>query len=77
MDQVMTDSWEPYEHFVPPETHIPSKAATFTVEGYHSLFRHSKPCWDIRSGSDGEMDRLLENRSDPTDQTDSSFPTGF
>ena len=38
--QVMTDNWEPYEHFVPPEKHVQSKAETFTVEGYNSLFRH-------------------------------------
>ena len=38
--QVMTDYWEPYEHFVPPEKHVQSKAETFTVEGYNSLFRH-------------------------------------
>jgi len=38
--QVMTDYWEPYEHFVQPEKHVQSKAETFTVEGYNSLFRH-------------------------------------
>ncbi len=37
---VMTDYWEPYEHFVPSEKHRQSKAETFTVEGYNSLFRH-------------------------------------
>ncbi len=40
LTQVMTDYWEPYEHFVPAEKHIQSKAETFTVEGYNSLFRH-------------------------------------
>ena len=35
----MTDYWKPYEHFVPKEKHIQSKAETFTVEGYNSLFR--------------------------------------
>ena len=40
IDKVMTDYWEPYEHFVPSEKHIQSKAETFTVEGYNSLFRH-------------------------------------
>ena len=38
--QVMTDFWKPYEHFVPSEIHIQSKAETYTVEGYNSLFRH-------------------------------------
>ena len=40
IDQVMTDYWEPYEHVVPAEQHIQSKAETFTVEGYNRLFRH-------------------------------------
>ena len=36
----MTDYWEPYTQFIPSETHVQSKAETFTVEGYNSLFRH-------------------------------------
>jgi len=36
----MTDFWKPYENFVPNDMHIQSKAETFTVEGYNSLFRH-------------------------------------
>ena len=39
-DKVMTDFWKPYEDFVPNEKHIQSKAETYTVEGYNSLFRH-------------------------------------
>ena len=38
--RVMTDYWQPYQFFLPPELHIQSKAQTFTVEGYNSLFRH-------------------------------------
>jgi insertion element IS1 protein InsB len=37
---VMTDYWEPYTQFVPSEKHRQSKAETYTVEGYNSLFRH-------------------------------------
>jgi len=37
---VMTDYWKPYEEFVPKAQHIQSKAETYTVEGYNSLFRH-------------------------------------
>ena len=36
----MTDDWKPYRLFLPPEKHIQSKAETYTVEGYNSLFRH-------------------------------------
>jgi len=38
--RIMTDYWKPYELFLPPELHTQSKAETFTVEGYNSLFRH-------------------------------------
>jgi insertion element IS1 protein InsB len=38
--QVMTDYWSPYEKFVLKELHTQSKAETYTVEGYNSLFRH-------------------------------------
>jgi insertion element IS1 protein InsB len=36
----MTDSWNPYEHCIPQALHTQSKAETYTVEGYNSLFRH-------------------------------------
>ncbi len=38
--QVMSDYWRPYAQFVPKELHTQSKAETYTVEGYNSLFRH-------------------------------------
>jgi insertion element IS1 protein InsB len=37
---VMSDYWSPYEKFVPSGLHTQSKAETYTVEGYNSLFRH-------------------------------------
>jgi insertion element IS1 protein InsB len=36
----MTDHWESYVGVLPKEKHIQSKAETFTIEGYNSLFRH-------------------------------------
>ena len=36
----MTDYYYPYRKFIPKDKHIQSKAQTFTVEGYNSLFRH-------------------------------------
>lgn len=36
----MTDYWYPYQVFLPSEFHTQSKAETFTVEGYNSVFRH-------------------------------------
>lgn len=38
--KVATDYWKPYENFISKAKHIQSKAQTFTVEGYNSLFRH-------------------------------------
>lgn len=37
---VATDHWKPYEAFVPRNIHVQSKAETYTVEGYNSIFRH-------------------------------------
>jgi IS1 family transposase len=37
---IATDYWKPYEKFVPKDKHIQSKAHTYTIEGYNSLFRH-------------------------------------
>jgi len=37
---VMSDYWSPYEKFIPTGLHTQSKAETYTVEGYNSLFRH-------------------------------------
>jgi insertion element IS1 protein InsB len=40
MNKIATDHWVPYDDFIPEEKHIRSKAETFTVEGYNSIFRH-------------------------------------
>ncbi len=37
---IATDYWQPYEHFIPSEKQVQSKAKTYTVEGYKSIFRH-------------------------------------
>ena len=37
---VCADYWKAYKEFVPKEMLVQSKAKTFTVEGYNSLFRH-------------------------------------
>ena len=36
----MTDHWRAYAEFLPKEIHTQSKAETYTVEGYNSIFRH-------------------------------------
>jgi len=40
MKTIASDYWKPYEAIIPKDKHIRSKAETFTVEGYNSLFRH-------------------------------------
>ena len=40
IDIVATDYCKPYEEFIPAEKHLQTKAETYTVEGYNSLFRH-------------------------------------
>ncbi|OAV63187.1 IS1 transposase [Bacteroidales bacterium Barb6XT] len=35
-----TDYRKSYDSFIPEEKHVRTKAGTFTVEGYNSLFRH-------------------------------------
>ena len=40
MGVITSDYWKAYKTIVPKEKHIQSKAETFTMEGYNSLFRH-------------------------------------
>ncbi len=40
MNEISSDHWAAYKTIVPKENLIQSKAETFTVEGYNSLFRH-------------------------------------
>jgi insertion element IS1 protein InsB len=41
MEYIASDYWKPYESIIPrKKKHLQTKAETFTVEGYNSLFRH-------------------------------------
>ncbi len=40
MNIITSDYWKAYNAIVPSEKLIQSKAETYTVEGYNSLFRH-------------------------------------
>jgi insertion element IS1 protein InsB len=40
MKYIASDYWKAYESIIPKGKHIQTKAETFTVEGYNSLFRH-------------------------------------
>ena len=39
MEYIASDYRKPYESIIPEEKHIQTKAETFTVDGYNSLFR--------------------------------------
>jgi len=56
---VMTDYWEPYEQFVPSEKHRQSKAETYTVEGYTSLFRHFLERFRRKTKCDSKSEIML------------------
>jgi insertion element IS1 protein InsB len=58
--KVATDYWQPYEHFIPEDDHIQSKAETYTVEGYNSLFRHFLARMRRQSKCDTKSVRMLE-----------------
>ncbi|MBE7649209.1 IS1 family transposase [Tenacibaculum finnmarkense] len=40
MKTIASDYWKPYRAIIIKDKHVQSKAETFTVEGYNSLFRH-------------------------------------
>jgi insertion element IS1 protein InsB len=40
MKYIASDYWKAYESIIPRGKHLQTKAETFTVEGYNSLFRH-------------------------------------
>ncbi|NAW49960.1 IS1 family transposase, partial [Elizabethkingia argentiflava] len=40
MEKIASDHWKSYQGIVPKEKHLQTKAETFTVEAYNSLFRH-------------------------------------
>ena len=40
MGHIASDYWKAYESIISHEKHLQTKAETFTVEGYNSLFRH-------------------------------------
>ena len=56
----MTDYWKPYENFVPKGKHTQSKAQTFTVEGYNSLFRHFLARFRRKSKCYSKSQEMLE-----------------
>ncbi len=56
----MTDYWKPYKSFVPKNKHIKSKAQTYTVEGYNSLFRHFLARFRRKSKCYSKSQKMLE-----------------
>ena len=59
MNKIASDYWKSYEHIVPSDKHIQSKAETFTVEGYNSLFRHFLARMRRKSKCYSKCDKML------------------
>ncbi len=57
---IMTDYYQPYEAFIPHKKHTQSKAETFTVEGYNSLFRHHLARMKRKSKCYSKCEKMLE-----------------
>ena len=60
ISQIATDYWEAYVGVVPKKKHIQSKAETYTVEGYNSLFRHFLARMRRRTKSYSKSSKMLE-----------------
>ena len=56
-----TDYYSPYEQIIPAEKHIQTKAETYTVEGYNSLFRHSLARMRRRTKCYSKCVKMLEH----------------
>jgi len=56
----MTDHYQPYETLIPVEKHTQSKAETFTVEGYNSLFRNFLARMRRKTKCDSKCEKMLE-----------------
>ena len=57
---IATDYWRAYEKFIPAKIHIRSKAETYTIEGYNSLFRHFLARMRIKSKCYSKSVKMLE-----------------
>lgn len=60
MEVITSDYWKAYETIVPKTKHIQSKAETFAVEGYNSLFRHYLARMRRKSKCYSKSKRMLE-----------------
>ena len=60
IDAVFTDHYKAYEAILKEENHIQSKAETYTVEGYNSIFRHFLARLRRKTKCYSKCDKMLE-----------------
>ena len=61
INTIFTDYYKPYESIIQDCKHIQSKAETYTVEGYNSLFRHFLARMRRKTRCYSKCDDMLEH----------------
>ena len=60
INTIFTDYYKAYESLVQNSQHIQSKAETFTIEGYNSLFRHCLARMRRKTKCYSKCDKMLK-----------------
>ena len=60
INTVFIDHYKAYESILKKENHIQSKAETYTVEGYNSIFRHFLARLRRKTKCYSKCDKMLE-----------------
>ena len=60
INTVFTDYYKAYKSILKKENHIQSKAETYTVEGYNSIFRHFLARLRRKTKCYSKCDKMLE-----------------
>ena len=60
INTVFTDHYKAYESILKKENYIQSKAETYTVEGYNSIFRHFLARLRRKTKCYSKCDKMLE-----------------
>ena len=60
INTIFSDYYKAYESIVQDSEHIQSKAETYTIEGYNSLFRHFLARMRRKTKCYSKCDKMLE-----------------
>ena len=61
IDTIFTDYYKAYESLIQKSEYIQSKAETYTIEGYNSLFRHFLARMRRKTKCYSKCDEMLEH----------------